>query len=127
MRTHRVEPAVRRGLTCGKSSSRPRNSLEHVPLAGLVAEALDTPDKFDGVQERLARNKAQGGRVVQEYLLRGRVRCEECGRNCRGKAQRLKAKTYYRYLCNIRERYSGVTACRRSSIRGPIWRGASGI
>ena len=119
LRTHRVEPATRRGPTYGKSSSRARDTAEHMPLNGLVTEALITREQFDRVQERLAQNKAEGGRVVQEYLLRGRVRCEECSRHCRGKVQRLKGRMYYRYLCNNRDRYSGVTPCRHSSIRVP--------
>jgi len=119
LRTQRVEPKMRLGATYGKSTHRPRDARDHIPLPGLVSEALVTAEEYARVQERLARNRAQGGKVVQAYLLRGMIRCEICGRHCRGKLQRYRDRTYYHYVCNGAERRVDGTRCPLCSINGP--------
>ena len=68
-------------------------------IPNVISEAVVTPEEYEAVQRRLAANKAQGGRVVQSYLLRGRLPCEVCSRRLRGKLARGKGMAYCRYLC----------------------------
>ncbi len=49
LRTHRVEPKRRLGDTYGKSTHRPRDASEHVPIPGLVTEAMVTPEEYERV------------------------------------------------------------------------------
>ena len=99
LRTRTVEPKYRRGDTYGKTGREHRDESEQIPLTGVVGEAIVSSEEFELVQRRLKRNKAEGGKVVQRYLLRRRVRCGECGRRLRGKVIRRPSKTYYRYMC----------------------------
>ena len=50
---------------------RQRSEEEQIPIPGLVADPVVSLEQFQQVQKRLARNKAQGGKVLHTYLLRG--------------------------------------------------------
>ena len=119
LRTKKAEPKTRLGPTYGKSTTVPRDEQEHISLPGIVAEALVTPEEFDRVQERLARNKAEGGRVLQAYLLKGLVLCEGCGRHWRGKLYRRRGSQHHRYICNGSERGRHGLRCSPQSVDGP--------
>jgi len=119
LRTQKVEPKTRRGFTYGKSTHRPRDPGEHIPLSGIVDRAYVSPEDFERVQMRLARNKAEGGKSVQRYLLRGMLRCESCGRRWRGKVERYRDTIYYRYVCGgMGKKYASIR-CSVKSIKGP--------
>jgi site-specific DNA recombinase len=118
LRTKAEVPRIRRGQTYGKSSRVLREEGGHIPLPGLVTEAIVTEERFDELQQKLARNKAKGGRVTQFYLLRGMVRCELCGRAWRGKRQQTNGRTYYRYTCPGRERPNSGVRCHAGSYDG---------
>ena len=119
LRNKSVVPQTRKGSTYGKSTHRFRDVSEQVPLPGLVLEPVVTEEEFQLVQDRLDRNKAQGGKVSQFYLLRGMVRCELCGRRYRGKRQRINDRTYYRYACPGRERPDTGVRCGAATSNGP--------
>lgn len=119
LRTERAEPKNRVGPTYGKSSRVHRISGGLIPLPDLVSEAFVTKEEFDQVQQRLARNKANGGRVAQRYMLRGRVRCEVCGRKWRGKVVKSGKYHYYRYLCKGSEDPMAAQKCSAKPARGP--------
>ena len=119
LRTQRVEPKSRLGDTYGRSTHRPRDEREHISLPDLVTEALVTPEEYARVQERLTRNKAQGGRVVQAYLLRGMARCESCGRHWRGKLYRSRGWSDFRYICNGTDGRRQRIKCTSRSMDGP--------
>jgi site-specific DNA recombinase len=95
-----------------------RDEREQIPIPGLVSEPAVSPEDFERVQRRLARNKASGGQVRQYYLLRGLVNCGSCGRNWRGKRRKGGRKVYYRYLCRGKESQNGKR-CDHPSIDGP--------
>ena len=119
LRSKSVVPQTRKGSTYGKSTHTLRDVAGHVPLPGLVLEPVVTGEEFQVVQDRLARNKAEGGKVSQFYLLRGMVRCELCGRRYRGKRQRINGRTYYRYACTGRERPHTGVRCGAATSNGP--------
>jgi len=119
LRTERAEPKNRVGPTYGKSSSISRINGEPIPLPDLVSEAIFTQEEFSRVENRLAQNKANGGRVVQKYMLRGRIRCELCGRKWRGKVVKSGKYRYHRYLCKGCEDPMATQKCSAKSLRGP--------
>ena len=119
LRNKSVVPQTRKGSTYGKSTHTLRDVTGHVPLPGLVLEPVVTDEEFQLVQDRLARNKAEGGKLTQFYLLRGMVRCELCGRRYRGKRQRINDRTYYRYTCPGRERPHTGVRCGAATSHGP--------
>ena len=123
LRVQAVKPASRRGSTYGKTGRRQRNEDEQIPIPGLVSEPVVSSEQFQQVQERLARNKAQGGKVLHTYLLRGRVRCELCGRRMRGKFNTFKGHTYCRYVCSGTENPYGAVRCSAGSRHGPSLEG----
>ena len=118
LRTLSVLPSKRLGHTYGKSTHRQRDPKEWIPLPGLVKETYVSQEEFAQVEDRLARNKAQGGTVKQPYLLRGVIRCEACGRPWRGKVGRHGGSTYYRYICSGTDRRRAGPRCDVSSIKG---------
>ena len=119
LRNKSVVPQTRKGATYGKSTHALRDVSEQVPLPGLVLEPVVTEEEFQLVQDRLARNKAEGGKVAQFYLLRGMVRCELCGRRYRGKRQQINNRTYFRYACPGRERPNTGVRCGAATSNGP--------
>ena len=126
LRVQAVEPASRRGPTYGKTGRRQTTEEEQVPIPGLVSELAVSLEQFQQVQERLALNKAQGGKVVHTYLLRGRVRCEQCGRRMRGKFRTYNGRTYCRYVCSGNETPNGAVRCggrsqHGSTLEGRVW------
>ena len=118
LRTQSALPSERRGNTYGKSSRRQRDPSDWVLLPDLVAEAYVSHEDFALVQERMARNKAQGGTVRQQYLLRGTVRCEGCGRPWRGKIERYKGAVKHRYICSGTDRARPGRLCTAPSMNG---------
>ena len=120
LRTQAVEPKVRRGQTYGKTSSRRTDEQDQCPIPGLVEEPVVTPEEYARVQERLARNKAEGGKVTQFYLMRGMLRCEQCGQRWRSKIQRRGSRVYYRYLCSGAEGSDKGVTCDSKSVNGPV-------
>jgi len=104
LRTLRVEPKRRLGLTYGKSTHKLRDPSEHISLPGIVSEAIVTAEEYELVQEKLTKNKAQGGRVFYSSLLRGMIRCESCGRLWRGHTCKSSGRTYLRYICGGRNK-----------------------
>ena len=116
LRTKAVEPGYRIGQTYGKTGRRRTDPADQVTIEGLVSQPIVSLDEFDLVQRRLARNKAQGGRASQDYLLRGRLRCA-CGKRWRGKTQRKNDNSYYRYVCPGRET-AGPDRRSMSSVKG---------
>ena len=119
LRTKAVEPKTRRGDTYGKSGRMSTVVNDQVSLPGLVTDQVVTPEEFARVQERLAVNKAQGGNVLYDYLLRGMVRCELCGRRWRGKAHRARGTIYLRYLCPGLQNRPGGRRCVGGYAKGP--------
>lgn len=99
---------------------------DQVPLPGLVTEQVVTPEEFARVQERLAINKAQGGKVLYDYLLRGMVGCEICGRRWRGKAHRVNGSVDLHYLCPGMQNRLGRRRCsggyaKGANLEGRVW------
>ncbi len=89
-------------------------------IPNVVSQATATRQEYERVQHRLAANKAQGGRVNQRYLLRGRLQCEVCSRRLRGRVIRSKGKAYYRYLCPAIESQVKGNRCSSRSVSGPL-------
>ena len=118
LRTLRVEPKRRLGLTYGKSTHKLRDPSEHISLPGIVSEAIVTAEEYELVQEKLAKNKAQGGRVFYSYLLRGMIRCESCGRLLRGHTCKSRGRTYLRYICGGRNKQGLGIGCSEPSVDG---------
>ncbi|MCH8088977.1 MAG: recombinase family protein, partial [Chloroflexi bacterium] len=123
LRTQAVEPKVRRLESYGKTSRKRRDEQDQLPLPGLVKEPVVSPEDFARVQVRLARNKAERGKVTQFYLLRGLLRCEVCGRRWRGKILRSGSRIYYRYLCIGTEARDDGMRCACGSLKGPVLEG----
>ena len=90
-----VAPTKRRTGTYGKSATRVRPQHERVRLEGLVLMPVVTETEFDVVQERLRENQRMAARRSRNhrYLLRGRIRCGNCGRVYVG--VHLHGHTYY--------------------------------
>ena len=120
LRTKSIAPRTRRGQTYGKSTQTFRDVNGQVPLPGLVTEAAVNDEEFRRVQDRLARNKVEEGKVVRIYLLRGMVRCELCGRLWRGKCQQKNSRSNYRYVCPGRERPHTGVRCTAGSSNGMV-------
>ena len=120
LRTRAVTPKQRRRGTYGKTSTVRRAEAEQVVIPGLVSQPMVSTEEFSQVKERLSRNKAEGGREVQPYLLRGRIRCELCGRLYRGKANKTNTSTYYYYVCRGSED-RGMSRCKSKAVNGPLF------
>ncbi len=119
LRTRSIEPNNRKGNTYGKTSKIVRDTAEQVAIPNVISQAIVTRQEYERVERRLAANKAQGGRVNQRYLLRGRLKCEVCSRQLRGKVIRSKGKPYYRYLCPAIESQVKGNRCSSRSVNGP--------
>ncbi|MFC1919604.1 recombinase family protein [Chloroflexota bacterium] len=89
-----VEPKNRRGGT-GKNTRTILPKEQWIRLPDDTTPQIITPEEFDAIQHQLARNQELSPRNQKfEYLLRGYVYCQECGRKFYGHPQH--GKRYYR-------------------------------
>jgi len=81
LRYEKVEPKHRRKNTFGKTSFTVKPIEQWHFLDGLVEQPIVTWEQYLAVQERLKRNKRYyGGNRKRNYLLRGLIQCQVCGR-----------------------------------------------
>jgi len=102
----------------GKSIRKPQNEWIEIPGA---TPAIITDEMFQAAQEQLKLNYQKAKRnMKQQYLLRGHVFCQQCGRRFRGHFQRVQRKNTVaetrRYQCaGTQKIVSPVNRCTNKS------------
>lgn len=112
------------GKVWGKSSVQ--RILKNPAYAGRgnATPAIIEGQLFDDAQKQLMVNFAKSPRNIKhEYLLRGHMRCRQCGRAYTGEPHR--GKTYYR--CSGRRRINITEQCRNrmwqaSELEAIVWK-----
>ncbi len=95
LKSEAVEPKLRKRSTYGKTSTMTRPGSERIRLLGMVERPIITEEEFEGMQTQLRESQrmAKKNTRLRHYLLRGRMRCESCG------------KVYVRVTRNNRSHY----------------------
>lgn len=89
----------------GKRSPKSPNSkqLVHNDRATWIRvgiPAIIDPDLWEVTRRALAKNKDRGGgNIKNDYLLRGRLVCDDCGGRMVATSNRVKDKQYFYYVC----------------------------
>ena len=111
LKYERREPVVRRRATFGKTSAKLRPESEwHWLPDGSVERPIITWDQHLAIIERLKLNELNASRNAKhDYLLRGRIECQLCGRRYFAVAQKKNGKP--RYYCSKHYAYAGMDKC----------------
>ena len=111
LKYERREPVARRRATFGKTSAKLKPESEwHWLPDGSVERPIITWDQHLAIIERLKRNELNASRNAKhDYLLRGRIQCQLCGRGYFAVVQKKSGKP--RYYCSKHYAYTGMDKC----------------
>jgi len=89
----------------GKRSPKSPNSKQMIDndratWIRIEIPAIIAPELWEATRRALARNKDRGGNNIKyDYLLRGRLVCEDCKGRMVATSNTLRGKSYYYYVC----------------------------
>lgn len=96
LKYERVAPKNRRTESFGKSTSRMKPESQWHYIDGLVEQPILTWDEHLSILEQLKMNRLKASRnAKRDYLLRGLVKCQLCGRSFFG----VTKHNYSGYVC----------------------------
>ena len=104
-----------------KTSHRPRDESEWVTVS---VPAIIERDVWEAAQARIEHNKAMLKRNCRhDYLLRGYVLCELCGRRMCARGRTYRGVFYYTYACTGKAGHhlaGGGERCPSANVSGPL-------